>query len=481
MKQSGGLEISIQPLQKPDLPLGSSDLRDNQAEGAAHRSVDRAWLLWENRLLIWRVTLSGLLLATILAFAIRNSYTSVARLMPPEKESDSSPMAMMAAMSGGGGSSGSGSGSSLGAVASDLLGAKSEGALVVEMLHGRTVADTLIERFDLCKVYGVKYLADARIRLADHTEIAEDKKSGIVVVKVRDHDPRRAAEMTQAYVEAVNDLLAAVSTSSARRERIFIEARLKTVKQALDKAEQQFSDYASKNTAIDIPEQGKAMFEAEAILQGQLIAAETELQGLSQIYTDSNVRVRSAAARVAELRKQLEKMGGDEASLNPDPKSKSGDPAPKEMYPSIRKLPLLGVEWANLYREARIEETVYEMLTGQYEMAKIQEAKEVPSVQAFDAGEVPERKSGPPRLLIMTVGDIFFFGAIVAWVLSSAAWQQVDPDDPRKQFADHVGRQTVVPLLQLATRVRQRARFLSRPVKGHPTSDVEDGETKKSK
>ena len=78
MKQSGGLEISIQPLQKPDLPLGSSDLRDNQAEGAAHRSVDRAWLLWENRLLIWRVTLSGLLLATILAFAIRNSYTSVA-------------------------------------------------------------------------------------------------------------------------------------------------------------------------------------------------------------------------------------------------------------------------------------------------------------------------------------------------------------------------------------------------------------------
>jgi capsule polysaccharide export protein KpsE/RkpR len=400
--------------------------------------------------------------------------------MPPEK--GSSPLAMMAAMSGSG-SSGSSSGSNLGDVASDLLGGKSEGALAVEMLHGRTVGDALIERFDLRRVYGVKYMADARVSLANHTEIAEDKKSGIVVVMVQDHDPRRAAQMTQAYVEAVNDLLAAVSTSSARRERIFIEARLKTVKQALDTAEQQFSDYASKNTAIDIPEQGKAMFEAEAILQGQLIAAESELQGLSQIYADSNVRVRSARARVAELRKQLQKMGGDDASLTSDRKLPPGDGGSNEMYPSIRKLPLLGVQWAELYREAKIEETVYELLIGQYELAKIQEAKEVPSVQVFDVGEVPERKSGPPRLLIMTIGGIFSFVMVVVWILGLAMWQQVDPDDPRKQFAEHVGRQALVPLLQSATRTHQRvkSRFSHWPVNGHATSQVENEDVEKSK
>jgi uncharacterized protein involved in exopolysaccharide biosynthesis len=273
--------------------------------------------------------------------------------------------------------------------------------------------------------------------------------------------------MTQGYVEAVNNLLATVSTSSARRERIFIEGRLKAVKESLDIAERQFSNYASKNTAIDIPAQGKAMVEAAAILQGQLIAAESELQGLSQIYTDSNVRVRSGRARVAELQKQLEKMSGDDASLSPDQKSLPSDSAP-ETYPSIRKLPLLGVQWADLYRETKIEETVYSLLTGQYELAKIQEAKEIPSVQVFDVGEVPEKSSGPPRLLIMTMGTTFFLAVGVVWILGRSVWDAVSSDDPRKQFAQHVGRETLLPLLRHAQQARDRVvhRFPNWPVNG---------------
>lgn len=480
MKPSGGVEISIQPIREFQEPAGNNGLEENLIRGSANRSVGRAWLLWEHRRLLWRFALWGLILATLFAFWLRKSYTSTARLMPPEKESGSSPLAMMAAISG----SGSGSGSSLGNVASDLLGGKSEGALVVEILHGRTVADVVIQRFDLLKVYGVRYQEDARKILAQHTEIAEDKKSGIIVINVRDHDPHRAAQMTQAYVEAVNNLLAAVSTSSARRERVFIEERLKTVKQSLDTAERQFSDYASKNTAIDIPAQGKAMVEAAAVLQGQLIAAQSELQGLSQIYTDSNVRVRAGRARVAELQKQLEKMGGDDASLAPNQKSLSGDSSSTEMYPSIRKLPLLGVHWADLYRETKIEETVYSLLTGQYELAKIQEAKEVPSVEVFDVGEVPERSSGPPRLLIMTLGATFFLATGVVWILGLSVWREVSPDDPRKQFAEHVGGEILVPLLRYAQRARNQManRFPNWPVNGHtahstsPTQEARKGE-----
>src|ERR1700722_10406 len=462
------------PLQEIEEPAEINRRGGSQVEHPAQRTVGRAWLLWENRRFLWRFTLCGLILATLIAFSLRKSYTSIARLMPPEKQSRSSPLAMMAAMSGSG-SVRSGSSSSLGDVASDLLGTKSEGALVVEMLHGRTVEDEIVQRFDLRKVYGVKFMEDARKALTSRTEIAEDKKSGVIVVRVTDPDPRRAAQMTQAYVEAVNDLLAEVSTSSARRERIFIEARLKTVKEALDTAEHRFSDYASKNTAIDIPEQGKAMVQAAAILQGEMIAAQSEVQGLSQIYTDSNVRVRSARARVAELQKQLEKMGGDDASLASNPKSLGGGSSSNEMYPSIRKLPLLGVQWADLYRETRIEEQVFELLTGQYELAKIQEAKEVPSVQAFDVGEVPERKSGPPRLLIMMIGAVFFFATGAAWVLGSAAWHQVNPDDPRKQFAEHIGRETLVPLWHSAARVYERvgSRFPNWRQNGHGTHDGE--------
>jgi uncharacterized protein involved in exopolysaccharide biosynthesis len=452
-----------------------------RVEGSTSRGVGQAWLLWADRRLLWRFTLCGLALATIFAFLLRNSYTSVARLMPPEKVSGTSPLAMMAAMSGSG--SGGGSGSGLGQMASDLLGSKSEGALVVEMLQSRTVEDELIERFDLRKVYGVKYLEDARKRLENHTEIAEDKKSGIIVVKVIDHDPYRAAQMTQAYVEAVNNLLAAVSTSSARRQRIFIEARLKTVKESLDTAEHAFSNFASKNTAINIPEQGKAMVEAAAILQGQMIAAESELQGLEQVYTDNNVRVRSGRARVAELQKQLDKLGGNSAGLPDDSKSSPGDPGSDEMYPSIRKLPLLGVQWADLYREAKIQSTVYELLTAQYEMAKIQEAKEVASVQSFDAGEVPERRSGPPRLLIMTIGAIFSLAIGAGWILGLAAWQRVNPDDPRKQFVEHLGRETLSPLARSATRVYDRfgSRFPSSRQNGHASPEMTETDGGKPK
>jgi uncharacterized protein involved in exopolysaccharide biosynthesis len=466
------------PLQEIERPAALSGAGEDRLEEQGHdRALGRAWLLWENRRSIWLFTLCGLTLATVFAFFLRNSYTSISRLMPPEKES-SSPMAMMAAMAGSG-SGGSGSSSSLGDVASDLLGAKSEGALVVEMLHGRTVRDELIQRFELRKVYGVKYWEAARERLASHTDIAEDKKSGIIVVKVTDHDPRRAAQMAQAYVEAVNNLLAEVSTSSARRERIFIEERLKTVKQALDTAEHRFSSYASENTAIDIPEQGKAMVEAAAVLQGQLIAAQSEVQGLSQIYTDNNIRVRSARARVGELQKQLEKMGGDETSLPSAGNAATANSASVELYPSIRKLPLLAVQWADLYRETKIEETVYELLTAQYELAKIQEAKEVPSVQAFDVGEVPERRSGPPRLLIMTAGAIIFFGMGVAWVLGLAEWHKVSADDPRKQFAEHLGRETMAPLWRSARRAYRRVedRFPNWRQNGHGAGDTEMDET----
>src|SRR5207237_9259435 len=121
--------------------------------------------------------------------------------------------------------------------------------------------------------------------------------------------------MAQAYVEELNNLVSQVSTSSARRERLFIEQRLSAVKTDLEDAEKQFSAFASKNTALDIKEQTKAMVESAAILQGQIIATQSELQGLEQIYTDNNVRVRSLRAQLAELKSQAQRIGGTDASL----------------------------------------------------------------------------------------------------------------------------------------------------------------------
>jgi len=452
---------AVGTLQEIEQPVAGNGLTEPLVEVQKARNADRAWLLWENRRLLLRFTIRGLIVATIAAFLLPKQYVSIARLMPPEKETGSA-LSMMASMvMGGSGGGGGGGGSSLGDVANDLLGTKSQGALYSDVLRSRTVADALITRFDLRKVYGVRYYEDARDRLAKHTEIAEDRKSGIIVIKVREHDPHRAAALAEGYVEELNTLIAAVSTSAARRERVFIEQRLKTVKQDLDTAAQRFSEYSSKNTAIDIPEQGKAMVDAAAVLKGQLIASQSELEGLSQIYTDSNVRVRSLRARVEELQRQLVKLGGDNASLGATGSISgthpgSGELSSDDMYPSIRKLPLLGVRWADLYREAKIQETVYELLTEQYEIAKIQEAKETPSVQVYDLANVPEKASGPPRLLIMLAGVVLSFAMGTAYVLSRAAWQSGDPDSLYRQLADQAAREIRISVSGPTRWVRER-------------------------
>jgi len=286
----------------------SEDVRDN--------TVQKLRLLWnERRFLAW-AAIAGLVFGTLLAFLLPKRFESTTQLMPPESQSSSS-MAMFAALSAKTGG--------LGSIAGDLLGLKSSGALFIGILRSRTVEDRLIERFDLKKVYWTRLEENARRKLEENTAISEDRKSGILTITVTDGDPKRAAAMAQAYVVELDRLVSQVSTSSARREREFLEERLKTVQLDLENAEKEFSQFASKNNAIDIKEQGRAMVEAAATLEGQLIAAKSELEGLRQIDTDNNVRVRAIHARIAELQNQMDKIGGKgENTLSAS--STQGDP-----------------------------------------------------------------------------------------------------------------------------------------------------------
>jgi len=391
-----------------------------------------------------RAATIGLCLSLAVAFLLPKRYESTTRIMPPDSKSLSS-MGMAAAMA-------SKAGGGLGGAALDLLGMKDSGATFISILQSRTVQDRLIDRFNLMHVYGYRYRKDARKKLAERTDIGEDRKSGVISVTVTDRDAQRAAAMARAYIDELNRLAAELNTSAAHRERVFIEDRLKTVKQDLDQASKEFSEFASKNTAIDIKEQGKAMVEAAATLQGQLIAAQSQLQGLEQIYTDNNVRVRSLRARVGELKRQLEKLGGTDASLAAG-SSLSGQPA--ELYPSIRKLPLLGVQYANLYQQTKIQETVYELLTQQYEIAKIEEAKEIPTVKVLDDADVPEKKAFPPRLLIGVLGMLMSFVLAGLWVIAQQEWEKMDSVDARKVFAHEVYGTLRSDTRQLWTRRRQ--------------------------
>jgi uncharacterized protein involved in exopolysaccharide biosynthesis len=398
-------------------------------KAARRRTLERLDLLWNHRRFLLKVFLAGLALSLTLALVLPHEYKSTVQLMPPDQQSPG--LAAIATLAGR--SSGSEALAGLAGLAGNLLGEKTTGDLFVGVLRSSTVGNAIITKFDLRKVYKTKLWEGAGKRLASNTQITADKKSGIITIVVTDQSPQRAAKIDQEYVTQLDWVITQLNTSSAHRERVFLEGRLQQVKQDLENAERDFSTFASKNVALDIPEQGKAMVEAASTLEGQLIAAQTELEGLKQIYSPNNVRVRSLEARIEELQRQIQKVGGNAAS--PDDPDGAGSVS---LYPSIRKLPLLGVQYADLLRNTKVQEAIFEAFTQEYELAKVSEAKEVPSVKVLDPANIAERKSGPPRRMITLVGTLLVFGGGVFWILVSEHWRRIDPLDPTKSFVTRV-------------------------------------------
>ncbi len=394
--------------------------------------IEVAWLLWaKRRFLIW-FTFAGLVLSTAIAFLLPKSYTSTTRLMPPDYGSSSSLALALPALSGGS-SPGAGGGSSITGLANRLLGMNTSGDLYIGVLRSRSVEDGVIKKFDLMKVYHARYAFAARKTLNALTAIKSDPNTGIITLAVTDRDPQRAATMAQAYIAELNKVLARVNTSSAHRERVFLQQRLTKVKAQMDAAAKEFSEFSSKNAAIDIPAQAKAMVEAAADLQAQLIAAQAELRGLEQIYTDKNARVLALKAQVAELQDQINKFGGKNVNL-----STGSTLSKNELYPSVRQLPLLGVRYLDLYRQNKIDEAVYELLTKEYEIAKLEEARDLPTAEVLDPAAVPEKKSSPHRLYIMLAGMLFTFVVGSGSIVGKAVWKRVDPQQPWKMLGEEV-------------------------------------------
>ncbi|HUZ47364.1 MAG TPA: Wzz/FepE/Etk N-terminal domain-containing protein [Terriglobia bacterium] len=392
------------------------------ASEARERTARRLRRLWNGRRLLVRATLWGVVGTALVALLIPSRYTSTVRLMPPSPGGSGSLAAVLAGVGGqaGGGAAG---------LLENSLGLKNSSALFVGILNSDRVRDAVIDKFHLQKVYGVGYPEDARKVLAEATNVSADRQSGIITVSVSDLKPWRAAAMAQEYINELNYVVNHLTTSSAHRESVFLAERLEQVKGDLETAEKDFSRFASTNTAIDIPNQGKAMVSAAATLQGNLIGVESELEALRQVYTDGNVHVRAAQARVNELRRQLDKLGGK----GTDEKSGAG-----ELYPSIRQLSTLGVTYADLLRRVKVEEAVFKTLTQEYEMARVEEARDIPTVKVLDSPLVPERKSYPPRLAMALAGGFLSLSLAMVWLMVRGRWDEAEPADPRKVLAQDI-------------------------------------------
>jgi capsule polysaccharide export protein KpsE/RkpR len=391
--------------------------------------VDNASIFWDNRKIFVYAAASAFLLSLVLALILPKQYESRARLMPPEQANSGA--AMLAALVGKG--TGSGGASGLAGLAGTLLGVKNSSALFVALLRSGTVSSHLVEHFNLQQVYHKHYRSDAAKRLSRETTIIEDAKSGVITIVVTDKSPFRARDLAQGYLDELNNLVAKVNTSSARRERQFIEQRLKTVQDELQHAQVELSEFSSKNATIDIKEQTRAMVDAGAKLQGQLIVSESELDSLRQIYGDDNVRVRAANARTSLLQRELERESGQS---NQDLGQNNIDAS--HPYPALRQLPQLGVRWANLYRDVRIHETVFDLLSEQYETARIEEVKSIPTVSVIDVPGLAERKSGPHRVLIVLSSTILSVILTGVFLLMKRSWVSMRTDDPRRMLATQI-------------------------------------------
>jgi uncharacterized protein involved in exopolysaccharide biosynthesis len=441
--------IKTEPANLEKLLAQISEGNGNHVEPSARENthaenVARVRLFWGRRELLGWVACVGFVASLAIAFLVPVRYESSTRLMPPDSQSTSSLM-MMAALSGKAGG--------LGNIAGDLLGLKSTGALFTSILMTRTVQDRLVTQFNLEKEYGSRIRADARLRLQESTHIGEDLKSGVITISVSDHQAKRAAELTRAYVTELNSVVVELNTSSAHRERVFLEGRLVEVRRDLETAEENFSKFASKNTAINIEAQGKAMIEAAGTLEGQLIAAQTELESLKQVYTSENVRVRASRARVDELERRLKDLRGRTGTGASGVHTMDSVANGESLYPSIRELPLLGVTYADLYRQTKVQEAVFETLTQENELAKVQEAKETPSVKVLDPAEVPERRSYPPRMLITILGTCLSMLGGMTWIFMAARWREIGKQDPRKVLAREVFETTTAGIFRISPNV----------------------------
>lgn len=311
------------------------------------------------------------------------------------------------------------------------LGLSTPGELFVSILESRNVQESLATRFDLIQHYHSRLPEDARKHLSLATAIDEDRKSGVISISVTDHDPVLATNLAKGYVEELNRVVTYNSTSAAHRERVFLEERVKDVKQDLDNSSAALSQFSTKNKAIDINSQAKSMVDAGLKLESDLIEGKSQVAALRQTYSEDNYRVKAAEARIAELQRELNAMGG-KPGLNT---SKQGASDP--LYPSVSELPALGLTYYDLDRKVRVDEALWEALTKQYEAAKVQEAKEIPTVRVLDVAEVPNRKVEPVRRNIMAIGTVFSVLFACGFIFARNRWREVDSgSEPKKLLTE---------------------------------------------
>lgn len=345
--------------------------------------------------LIAVLTIIAAVISIVYALSLPNVYSSTAMIMPSQQDGGaaSSIMSQLGGLAG---------------LAGDISGKGTTSDLYADLLKSESIQEAVVDRLGLMSIYGSKYKQEAFDLLSLNTDIEIGKKSGIISITVDDLDPKRSSTIANAYVEELQKTLVNLTVSGAGQSRSYLEERLAKAKSDLAHAEDALKSFQSQNAVLDVSEQAKASIQGIATLRSQLAVNETQLATLRQSMTDDNPEVRSMKATINSLRAQIAGLEGNRGG---------------GAIPSVGSMPALGQGYVRLMRDFKVQEAIVDLLTKQYEMAKLTETKTYSSVQVIQKGRIPEIRSKPARSKIVIVSTVtaFMFAVIIAFILENFA------------------------------------------------------------
>lgn len=351
--------------------------------------------------LIIKLCVTAVVLSVAYSLALKNIYTATAKLLPPQKESGGG---ISALLSQAGGLAGLAGGMGLGGTADLYMG----------ILKSRSVADGVIKRLDLQKEYKSKSIEDTRRALESAVKF-QAGKDGIISISADSKDPVKAAILANTFVDELSRRSVQLNLTKVGSERIFLEKRLEVVRQDLRNAENDMKAFQEKYKTIKADSQATVAIEGIARLKGELASKEVQLAGLRNSMTDENSAVKALLAAIANIKGQLAAM--------------SGSGGGNDVIPTVGNMPGLGLEYVRKLRELKIQEAIFEQLSKQYEVAKLNEAKDSSSLQVLDEAVVPLRKSKPKRstIVILSTVTAFFISIFIVFIQEYLA--KLPPED----------------------------------------------------
>jgi uncharacterized protein involved in exopolysaccharide biosynthesis len=341
-------------------------------------------------------------------------YTGATSVLPPHQSMGGASLLSQIAGNAGG----------LAALAGSSLGGNNQIDTYVTMFRSRTVEDAMIKRFDLMKEYRVKRLSDARKIFEERSTAIAGLKDGVIRVTIDGPTAEQAANYANAYVEEFQKLASNVATTEAGQSRLFFDRQLEEAKNNLSNAEQELKKTELTTGFVQPDSQSRAMIESAAILQGQISAKEVEIESMSSYATDTNPNMVVLKRQLAELRAQLGQLTGNTATES-------------DLFVPKGKVPGAALDYLRKLREVKYRETIFAAMANQYQLARLDEAKQGAIFQVIDRAVPPDRRSFPHRSILVIVFALLAFvvACLAVWVSATVEALREDPQDGPKVSA----------------------------------------------